>query len=80
MLPLLCSFYFIFFGGSLLDVSSSSHYSFLTWSSTDLTYRHEVGMDFNFIRPDLIVGSCLQVILVSKFNNVDQFYHFSCAI
>jgi protein-tyrosine phosphatase len=26
----------------------------------DLTYRHEVGMDFNFIRPDLIVGSCLQ--------------------
>ncbi|GMY09333.1 Phosphoglucan phosphatase DSP4, amyloplastic [Fagus crenata] len=26
----------------------------------DLTYRHEVGMDYNFIRPDLIVGSCLQ--------------------
>ncbi|XP_029117394.1 phosphoglucan phosphatase DSP4, amyloplastic isoform X1 [Elaeis guineensis] len=25
-----------------------------------LTYRHEVGMNYNFIRPDLIVGSCLQ--------------------
>ncbi|XP_059628392.1 phosphoglucan phosphatase DSP4, amyloplastic isoform X1 [Cornus florida] len=25
-----------------------------------LTYRHELGMNFNFIRPDLIVGSCLQ--------------------
>lgn len=26
-----------------------------------LTYRHELGMNYNFIRPDLIVGSCLQV-------------------
>lgn len=26
-----------------------------------LTYRHEFGMNYNFIRPDLIVGSCLQV-------------------
>ncbi|PKA48056.1 Phosphoglucan phosphatase DSP4, chloroplastic [Apostasia shenzhenica] len=26
----------------------------------DLTYRHELGMNYNFIRPDLIVGSCLQ--------------------
>ncbi|KAL5733611.1 hypothetical protein ACOSP7_032948 [Xanthoceras sorbifolium] len=25
-----------------------------------LTYRHEIGMNYNFIRPDLIVGSCLQ--------------------
>ncbi|KAL6493753.1 Phosphoglucan phosphatase DSP4, chloroplastic [Orobanche gracilis] len=25
-----------------------------------LTYRHELGMNHNFIRPDLIVGSCLQ--------------------
>ena len=30
---------------------------------TVLTYRHELGMNYNFIRPDLIVGSCLQVIL-----------------
>ncbi|XP_026664220.2 phosphoglucan phosphatase DSP4, amyloplastic isoform X4 [Phoenix dactylifera] len=26
-----------------------------------LTYRHELGMNYNFIRPDLIVGSCLQI-------------------
>ncbi|GMP68501.1 hypothetical protein CsSME_00028107 [Camellia sinensis var. sinensis] len=25
-----------------------------------LTYKHELGMNYNFIRPDLIVGSCLQ--------------------
>lgn len=25
-----------------------------------LTYRHELGMNYNFVRPDLIVGSCLQ--------------------
>ncbi|CAA0814422.1 Phosphoglucan phosphatase DSP4- chloroplastic [Striga hermonthica] len=25
-----------------------------------LTYRHELGMNYNFIQPDLIVGSCLQ--------------------
>ncbi|KAI3458898.1 hypothetical protein Pfo_015561 [Paulownia fortunei] len=25
-----------------------------------LTYRHELGMNYNFILPDLIVGSCLQ--------------------
>ncbi|KAI4382675.1 hypothetical protein MLD38_008611 [Melastoma candidum] len=25
-----------------------------------LTYRHELGMNYNFIRPDMIVGSCLQ--------------------
>ncbi|KAG2729695.1 hypothetical protein I3760_01G261800 [Carya illinoinensis] len=25
-----------------------------------LTYRHELGMNYNFINPDLIVGSCLQ--------------------
>lgn len=28
-----------------------------------LTYRHELGMSYNFIRPDLIVGSCLQTPL-----------------
>ncbi|GJS83585.1 phosphoglucan phosphatase DSP4, amyloplastic [Tanacetum coccineum] len=28
--------------------------------SVVLTYRHELGMNYNFIRPDLIVGSCLQ--------------------
>lgn len=27
---------------------------------TSLTYRHEDGMNYNFILPDLIVGSCLQ--------------------
>lgn len=36
------------------------------WFSAVLTYRHELGMNYNFIRPDLIVGSCLQVILISK--------------
>ncbi|XP_041022046.1 phosphoglucan phosphatase DSP4, amyloplastic-like isoform X2 [Juglans microcarpa x Juglans regia] len=25
-----------------------------------LTYRHELGMNYNYINPDLIVGSCLQ--------------------
>lgn len=25
-----------------------------------LTYKHELGMNYSFIRPDLIVGSCLQ--------------------
>ncbi|KVI09671.1 phosphoglucan phosphatase DSP4, amyloplastic isoform X1 [Cynara cardunculus var. scolymus] len=25
-----------------------------------LTYRHEIGMNYDFVRPDLIVGSCLQ--------------------
>ncbi|KAL8171033.1 hypothetical protein V2J09_022837 [Rumex salicifolius] len=33
----------------------------LTTSNAVLTYRHELGMNYNFIRPDLIVGSCLQV-------------------
>lgn len=27
---------------------------------TTLTYRHEDGINYNFIMPDLIVGSCLQ--------------------
>ncbi|CAL4920322.1 unnamed protein product [Urochloa decumbens] len=30
-----------------------------------LTYRHELGMNYNFIRPDLIVGSCLQVLIAN---------------
>jgi hypothetical protein len=28
---------------------------------TPLTYRHELGMNYNHVLPDLIVGSCLQV-------------------
>lgn len=36
-----------------------------------LTYRHELGMNYNFIRPDLIVGSCLQSPLdVDKLRNI----------
>uniref|UniRef100_A0A5B7CFY1 Dual specificity protein phosphatase 4 n=1 Tax=Davidia involucrata TaxID=16924 RepID=A0A5B7CFY1_DAVIN len=36
-----------------------------------LTYRHELGMNYNFIRPDLIVGSCLQTPEdVDKLRNV----------
>jgi hypothetical protein len=27
---------------------------------TTLTYRHEDGINYNFVLPDLIVGSCLQ--------------------
>jgi hypothetical protein len=27
---------------------------------TSLTYRHEKGINYNVILPDLIVGSCLQ--------------------
>lgn len=27
---------------------------------TTLTYRHEDGINYNYIMPDLIVGSCLQ--------------------
>lgn len=27
---------------------------------TTLTYRHEDGINYNFVTPDLIVGSCLQ--------------------
>eukprot|EP00262_Sarcandra_glabra_P015940 TRINITY_DN5032_c0_g3_i1.p1 TRINITY_DN5032_c0_g3~~TRINITY_DN5032_c0_g3_i1.p1 ORF type:complete len:375 (+),score=53.49 TRINITY_DN5032_c0_g3_i1:210-1334(+) len=36
-----------------------------------LTYRHELGMNYNFIRPDLIVGSCLQSPAdVDKLRNI----------
>ncbi|XP_048490856.1 phosphoglucan phosphatase DSP4, amyloplastic isoform X2 [Beta vulgaris subsp. vulgaris] len=36
-----------------------------------LTYRHELGMNYNFIRPDLIVGSCLQTPAdVDKLRNI----------
>ncbi|KAL5219675.1 hypothetical protein ABZP36_020359 [Zizania latifolia] len=31
-----------------------------------LTYRHELGMDYNFIRPDLIVGSYLRGRTISS--------------
>ncbi|XP_020881889.1 LOW QUALITY PROTEIN: phosphoglucan phosphatase DSP4, chloroplastic, partial [Arabidopsis lyrata subsp. lyrata] len=30
-----------------------------------ITYCHELGMNYNFIRPDLLVGSLLQVFLLS---------------
>ncbi|MCO5579773.1 hypothetical protein L7F22_033635 [Adiantum nelumboides] len=30
------------------------------YESSVLTYRHELGMNYNFVLPDLIVGSCLQ--------------------
>lgn len=29
---------------------------------TSLTYNHELGIDYNRILPDIIVGSCLQVV------------------
>ncbi|XP_074272515.1 phosphoglucan phosphatase DSP4, amyloplastic [Silene latifolia] len=36
-----------------------------------LTYRHELGINYNFIRPDLIVGSCLQTPEdVDKLRNI----------
>uniref|UniRef100_A0A803MIR9 Tyrosine specific protein phosphatases domain-containing protein n=1 Tax=Chenopodium quinoa TaxID=63459 RepID=A0A803MIR9_CHEQI len=36
-----------------------------------LTYRHELGINYNFIRPDLIVGSCLQSPAdVDKLRNI----------
>ncbi|XP_066357206.1 phosphoglucan phosphatase DSP4, chloroplastic-like [Miscanthus floridulus] len=36
-----------------------------------LTYRHELGMNYNFIPPDLIVGSCLQSPLdVNKLQKI----------
>ncbi|XP_052198680.1 phosphoglucan phosphatase DSP4, amyloplastic [Diospyros lotus] len=36
-----------------------------------LTYRHELGMNYNFIRPDIIVGSCLQTPEdVDKLRNI----------
>ncbi|XVF82977.1 hypothetical protein PTKIN_Ptkin16aG0095700 [Pterospermum kingtungense] len=36
-----------------------------------LTYRHDLGMNYNFIRPDLIVGSCLQTPEdVDKLRNI----------
>lgn len=38
---------------------------------TVLTYRHELGMNYDFIRPDLIVGSCLQVI---SFCHIGAFF------
>lgn len=42
--------------------------------STVLTYRHELGLNYNFIRPDLIVGSCLQVILNSTLEYMSLMY------
>ncbi|KAG8380584.1 hypothetical protein BUALT_Bualt06G0030700 [Buddleja alternifolia] len=36
-----------------------------------LKYRHELGMNYNFIRPDIIVGSCLQTPAdVDKLRNI----------
>lgn len=34
---------------------------------TTLTYRHELGLNYNRILPDLIVGSCLQVCVGGVF-------------
>ncbi|KAM3282916.1 phosphoglucan phosphatase DSP4, amyloplastic [Capsicum chacoense] len=44
------------------DVGKSDTYSHDMTAAMGavLTYRHELGMNYNFIRPDLIVGSCLQ--------------------
>lgn len=53
-----------------VDTSNTSEDSvFLTFSinMAVLTYRHELGMNYNFIRPDLIVGSCLQVVTLIFF-------------
>jgi hypothetical protein len=45
--------------------------SFFSKSFLVLTYRHELGMNYNFIRPDLIVGSCLQSPLdVDKLRDI----------
>lgn len=43
------------------EVKSDAYSSTMTQAmGADLTYRHELGINYNFIRPDLIVGSCLQ--------------------
>lgn len=48
--------------GSEMDEEKSEEYSTTMTQAMGavLTYRHELGMNYNFIRPDLIVGSCLQ--------------------
>ncbi|KAL5709697.1 Phosphoglucan phosphatase DSP4 [Ranunculus cassubicifolius] len=48
--------------GSQVDEEKSDVYSTNMTQAMGavLTYRHELGMNYNFILPDLIVGSCLQ--------------------
>ncbi|XP_048135099.1 phosphoglucan phosphatase DSP4, amyloplastic isoform X4 [Rhodamnia argentea] len=48
--------------GSEMEEEKSEEYSTTMTEAMGavLTYRHELGMNYNFIRPDLIVGSCLQ--------------------
>lgn len=42
------------------DKSETYSHDMTAAMGADLAYRHELGMNYNFIRPDLIVGSCLQ--------------------
>ncbi len=50
-------------GASTADKAKSDEYSetMNRKMGTSLHYRHELGIDYNRILPDLIVGSCLQV-------------------
>nr|CAD1835156.1 unnamed protein product [Ananas comosus var. bracteatus] len=54
------------------DVKSTIYSSNMTEAmGAVLTYRHELGMNYTFIRPDLIVGSCLQTPLdVDKLQKI----------
>ncbi|XP_057979648.1 phosphoglucan phosphatase DSP4, amyloplastic [Malania oleifera] len=59
--------------GSEIEEEKSTAYSHNMTEAMGavLTYRHELGMNYNFIRPDLIVGSCLQTPEdVDKLRNV----------
>ncbi|KAK7343930.1 hypothetical protein VNO77_13062 [Canavalia gladiata] len=48
-------------GADMKEVKSETYSNNMTEAmGAVLTYRHELGMNYNFIRPDLIVGSCLQ--------------------
>ncbi|XVE99170.1 hypothetical protein REPUB_Repub03eG0174200 [Reevesia pubescens] len=42
------------------DISEIYSHNMTEAMGAVLTYRHELGMNYNFILPDLIVGSCLQ--------------------
>ncbi|KAH9606911.1 hypothetical protein KSS87_009306 [Heliosperma pusillum] len=55
--------------GETVEEEKSEEYSSTMTEAmgASLTYRHELGMNYNFIRPDLIVGSCLQ----SRYFGVD---------
>lgn len=62
--PLKLHLYHSYISFSWLSVTVANR--LLLCSHAVLTYRHELGMNYNFIRPDLIVGSCLQVIHISE--------------